>query len=358
MKRILMFIDTIGRNGGAERQFSGLACMLADSGYDVSVVAYYPERGFFDELTSHGINVKICDFGNSRISKIYNAYRVFKTIKPDVVISYKNGPNFIACVLRLLGLRFKLIVSDRNTLQEKNKSMNLQYKLYRKANYIVPNSKSQARFIEKHYPKLKDKIKVITNFTNTDVFHPLVSKPNKETCEIVVCGRITEQKNVLNFLQATALLKSRANKPFSIKWYGAIKNADYYTKCENLIKRLEIGDVFSFQKPRIDIDAVYRNADIFVLPSIYEGFPNVLCEAMASGLPVAASKVCDNPDIVTDESNGVLFNPLDTEDIAAKIAKIISLPNSRLTDMGRLGRDAVVQLCGRESFLSSYIKLL
>lgn len=358
MKRILMFIDTVGCNGGAERQFAGLAGMLADSGYKVTVMAYYPERGFSDEMESHGVDVRICDFGGSKFSKIFHAYKTFKKLKPEVVISYKNGANFIASALKLMGQKFRLIVSDRNTLLGTSKAIDLQYQLYKQADYVVPNSHSQARFIESHYPSLKDKVRVITNFTDTDVFRPCEEKCTRKDRIVMVCGRITEQKNILLFLEAVALLKHRVGKSFKVKWYGGVKDEGYYNECKAKIARLDIADVFSFETPRNDIDSAYRAADIFVLPSIYEGFPNVLCEAMSCGLPVVASRVCDNPDIVTEGKDGFLFDPKDVEDMAAKIERVISMPDEELQRMGECGRETIVRLCSKETFLSKYRELI
>lgn len=352
-----MFIDTIGYNGGAERQFAGLACMLSDKGEDVHVVAYYPERGYFDMMKSHGVNVSITDFGNNKLSKAISTIKIFKKINPDIVISYKNGANVLACLAKLSGLRFKLIVSDRNTLQGISRGINFQYKLYRIADFIVPNSHSQARFINQYYPELTKKVNVITNFTDVDAFHPERNKMIRDKREIVVCGRITEQKNILNFIESVALLKSRYQNTFSLKWYGNVRDSDYFRKCRELITCLNIDDVFSFEKTRDDIDLVYRQADLFVLPSVYEGFPNVLCEAMASGITVVASRVCDNPDIVTEGKEGFLFNPLDPEDMAEKIGQALSMPDYELLRMGKNGRERILSMCSQEAFIKNYCKL-
>ena len=97
-------------------------------------------------------------------------------------------------------------------------------------------------------------------------------------------------------------------------------------------------DIVEFHPPTSDVVSVYRNSDIFILPSIYEGFPNVLCEAMSCGLPVLASNVCDNPNIVADGENGLLFNPLSIDDMAEAISSMLTLPRQKLEEMGKKSR--------------------
>ena len=86
----------------------------------------------------------------------------------------------------------------------------------------------------------------------------------------------------------------------------------------------------------MDVALLYQKVDLFCLPSIIEGFPNVICEAMASGLPVICSNVCDNPFIVKSQENGFLFKPEDPTDIADNLIKAISLSEREKEIMGTI----------------------
>ena len=72
--------------------------------------------------------------------------------------------------------------------------------------------------------------------------------------------------------------------------------------------------MFEFRPPQNNIQTEYQKADALCLSSIYEGFPNVIGEGMSCGLPILCGDVCDNATLV-DESNGMLFNPFDEEDM-------------------------------------------
>ena len=169
---------------------------------------------------------------------------------------------------------------------------------------------------------------------------------------------ITEQKNVLLFLEAVALLKKEYNGRFCIDWYGGMKNQYYLEKCRVRIKELDISDVFRLCLPVKDIDKIYPQYHFFCLPSIYEGFPNVVCEAMASGLPVAVSNICDNPNIVSEGEDGVLFNPNNLNDIASALKKLLNISFKELAEMGAKAREKIIKQNSKESFTNKYIELI
>lgn len=356
--KILMFTDSIAFGGGAERQFAGLACMLSESGYDVSVLTYYPDDGYKSQMTASGVNVMTKDFRSSQFSKLWNSRKIIKNISPDVIISFKDGANEIACILKYLGAKWRLIVSDRNTTQTLSRSVKLQYLLYSKADVIVPNSFSQKKFIERHFPKLSDKISVITNFTDIKRFYPDNTKKETRLKRIIVVGRRTEQKNVLRFIRSIKRLKSKTSQPFSIDWYGTIPEKTYWIECMKEYKSSGVGDVLKFHDYCENIEKIYPEFDMFCLPSIYEGFPNVLCEAMACGLPIVASKVCDNPLIVEEGKSGLLFNPFNEDDICDKLSKVLAMKCDDLNTMGKYARKRIVELCSPEAFINKYIALL
>lgn len=92
--------------------------------------------------------------------------------------------------------------------------------------------------------------------------------------------------------------------------------------------------------PHKDIIELYRTADIFVLPSLSEGIPVAIMEAMAMQLPVISTRITGIPEIVEDMVNGFLVNPKDPEALAKKIEYLIHHPYLR-EDMGKKGRKII-----------------
>jgi glycosyltransferase involved in cell wall biosynthesis len=82
---------------------------------------------------------------------------------------------------------------------------------------------------------------------------------------------------------------------------------------------------------RLDEAATLRaiaQSDVLVLPSFMEGLPVVLMEAMALGVPVVAARVAGIPELVSNEEEGLLFNPSDWDDLAAKVEWLVRTPNA------------------------------
>lgn len=359
--KIVMLIDTLGYGGGAERQFAGLAVSLHQRGCNVKVIAYHDRDGHQKELREAGVGYTIIPECRGRLGKLKAVRKQLKIERPDIVISYKDGPNSIACMLKALGATWKLIVSDRNTLQRVSNPIRVQYKLlYRFADAIVPNSYAQKQFIVKHFPRLTDKIHVITNFTDTETFHPASECQQRARKIILVAARISRQKNVLKFIEAAATLSPKWKEKAVIHWYGRtnVGEEEYARQCDTLISDYNLSEFLEFHSPVRDIDRVYRSSDIFCLPSLWEGFPNVLCEAMASGLPVCASRICDNEMIVDNGVTGLLFNPEDAADIASKIDRLLSLDDKEKCAMGSRARRYTCDNLSRTAFTDKYLSLI
>lgn len=356
MKRIMCFIENLG-SGGAERQLTGLAAMLQKEGYDVEVV-YYVQREFYVPfLDEQGVKHNFLREATNPKTRFFALRKYLHRQNPDIVISYSASSSMITCLLKFLGSRFRLIVSERNTTQQLSKREKIKFFFYRWADVIVPNSHSQANFIASHFPKLTGKVKVITNFVDTEKFSPSQEPISKHDLKMICVGRLMPQKNLPRFIEAIAKVKQDGYNVY-VDWYGQDFEDDYSRVVHNGIIESGIGEKFKFHQPSDTIQEEYRVADVFCLPSLYEGFPNTLCEAMSCGKPVLCSRVCDNPNIVVEGGNGLMFDPFDINDIAETIEKYICLPDKLRYDMGKLSREIAVKMFSRENFIKKYIDIL
>jgi glycosyltransferase involved in cell wall biosynthesis len=326
MKKILCFIDSLGA-GGAQRQMVGLAVMLKEKGYNVKVLVYHDNPFFLQTLEEAHIDVEINHKATKHFSRIYYICKSINSFAPDVVISYLDTPNIIASICKMLGGKFKLIVSERNTTQKITFLERLKFFLFYFSDFVVPNSYTQERFIFNNFANLKNKVKTIVNFTDIDYFFSTGKFSFQQQKVIVVVATIWPPKNVLGFIEAINILKEKKLN-FKVDWYGKTSDYDAYNNlCENKISQYNLKEIIIFHDKTKDIKQVYEVADIFCLPSFYEGTPNALCEAISMGLPVVCSNVCDNPIYVEDGENGYLFDPYNPNDIALKLEKLLSLSN-------------------------------
>ena len=354
MKKILCFTDSL-ISGGAQRQIVGLAKLLHEKGYNVKLIYYHPIEFYKSFLDENGVQNELIQGASDKSRRLFLIAKKIMEFNPDVVISYLDTPNIISCLLKACGMKYKLIASERNTTQTLSKFERIKFFMMRWADFIVPNSYSQEDFIRTHFPKLNSKLYTITNFVDTNVFSPVVLKKTS-TCRIISVGRVTEQKNTMNLLKAIKVIMEKGYD-FHVDWYG-YSAPSYKERCEKYINENNLTDVFTFCNPTKEIVNKYRENDVFILPSIYEGFPNVICEAMSCGLPILCSNVCDNATIVKDGDNGYLFNPLSIEDMVEKILCFLTLTTEAKVLMGERSRQLSLKQFSEESFIEKYINLI
>lgn len=354
--KLILFIDCLGA-GGAQRQFVGLAIMLKERGYNVKVSTYYDIDFYKKQLDDAGVPNELIPEANDTKKRIIAVRKYFKKEHPDWVIAYQETPSLVACATKVLGCEFKLIVSERNTTQGVGMNEHVRFFLYRWADWIVPNSYSQERFLKHKYPWMEKKLQTITNFVDLEHFS-FVERTRRDIPEIVVVATIWESKNTLGFIEAVKILLLKGLK-FHVSWYGkSIQDIDYFNKCYNKIKDYKIDDFIELKEKTPQIKSVYHNADFFCLPSYYEGTPNVICEAISTGLPVACSNVCDNSIYVHEGMNGFLFNPYNTHSIVLALEKLFNIDKNFYDKMSRESRRIADVTLSKEFFFNKYDKLL
>lgn len=354
--KIILFIDNLGA-GGAQRQLVGLARMLKNNKYEVEVCTYQDNNFFKDELMSYGVDCKqIYVDKTQKIRLFYDLFKYFKNDGADVVISYLERPSMIASIFKLLGLKYKLIVSERNTTQFMTRQEKIRFNLFRVSDYVVPNSHSQGIFLQKHASYLSDKIRTITNFCSFLEQKPLKRK-RREIQEIIVAASIWPPKNTIGFINAVKILAER-NIKFHVSWYGLTEPDDYYRQCCQLIEEHNLKNYIELLPKTKQLAQKYNEADYFCLPSFFEGTPNVLCEAICMSLPIVCSNVCDNPIYVKDNQNGFLFDPTSSEDMADKIESLLMVDDNSYNQFCMESRIIAEQTLSEDKFINQYLKLL
>lgn len=356
-KRILCLISELGA-GGAQRQLVGLAFFLKEKGYDVSVAFYHPELFYVDYLDNAGIPYIFLKEAERNSTRVFHVARFIREFRPDVVISYLFTPCICASIARLFCRRFRLIVSERNTTQQTGNNERIRFNLFRIADFVVPNAFSQEDYIKQTFPFLSNKVVTIPNFVDLDFFTPPITRRRKDIPEIMIAASIWASKNTLGFIDAVASLKNKGYK-FHVSWYGKEgSNIDYFNRCNLRIMEQGVDNYIELKEKTTQIKERYQEADYFCLPSFYEGTPNVICEAMACGLPIACSDVCDNGKYVKDDYNGFLFNPSDIPSIVGAFEKMLSLDDEKYQVFCDRSRMKAQEKLSKSSFVESYIKLI
>lgn len=357
MKKILCLIDGLSSDG-AQRQLVGLADLLNRKEYDVLFVWYHKSDFYKNFLIDHQVNFHQLS-PKGKLEKFTLVYKEIKQFKPDTIIAYLDSPNRMASFLKIFGLKSKVIVSERAVLQHLTRHHRIKFFMYRWVDYVVSNAQAQTDFINHNFPSLRKKTITIRNFVDTEYFVPAPLSNNHSLINLLVVGRIAKQKNLERFMAAIKKVIDQGID-IRVKWFGgeSYGQQEYKAYIEKLHREYSFDGRFEFYPPSKNILEEYQHCDVFCLPSLFEGFPNVVCEAMSCGQPVLCSDVDDNSFVVHDKENGFLFNPLEVDDMVSKIVEFCKLPLTKRLDMGKRSRQIAVENFSGESFVKKYIDLI
>lgn len=358
---ILCFTDNLG-SGGAQRQLSLLAVLLKRRGYSVSVVTYNSGDFFEDTLLSNGISL-FQAFSSTRIGRIFEFIKITKKIRPNAIIAFQETPAFIAEVASIFHKKHKLIVSERQTVPiDRLTGMLRFFKFFHHfADHITSNSKTNLDQLLSLHPGYSGKSVVIYNAVDQGKFFPnrVISNFDKPIIRFVILASHKPQKNFGTLALALKNLQSQNGVPlFHVDWYGDEAAPGYFSKNKSIVSELGIADVLSLYPAVADVPSVLNACDALIHPSLWEGLPNSVCEALSCGCPVLMSDVCDARQLVSDNINGFLFDPMSAIGIASAILKYLELSIEQRDEMRRNAVASARRLFDESVFLSKYEILL
>ena len=324
--RILCVITNLD-TGGAQRQLVNLARGLKRRGHFVEFFTYYPQDFFQPELDQADIPVHLC-IKTRRFSfaPVWQLRRRIMHGAFDVVLAFLETA-VVYAELACLGLpAVSVVASERNSAMNNNISAGRLAKslLHLLASTVVINSHAHRKWMAVRFPWLKRRLVTIWNGVDTEAFYPFRNASSTSTLKLLGVGRITPQKNLPALVLALAECK-RKNLQVTLDWAGETDDETCNGVVLSAIENHRLGDIWHWLGLRKDIPALLHQYDALILPSLWEGLPNVVAEALAAGLPVLASGVSDNARLVQDGVTGFIFDPKLPGDIARAICQFALL---------------------------------
>lgn len=321
MARKILFLISSLRSGGAERVAVNLANAWVERGDQVIIVATYSkkEESFYTlpkNIELHYL-ADLIDNENRKgflqqVNRLLALRRLIKTTQPDLVLSFLSNVN-IAALIAAHWTKYPVIVSERayppmmplGTFYEK-----LRKWIYPYAASIVMQTSMGQQWVIDNVPLGRST--VIPN----SVVYPLVAFEPKLPVESIVSqdrkvllavGRLDEQKGFDYLLLAFAkLAKEHQNWDLIILGEGPIRQS-----LISQIQALELESRVHLLGRAGNVGDWYQRADLYVMSSRFEGFPNTLLEAMAHGCAVVSYDCDTGPrDIIQHEKNGLLVSPV------------------------------------------------
>lgn len=308
MKKVALLIDTMN-GGGAQRVVSHLSGILKDD-YDLHVVLFDDKyHEFTCQGTQHCLNVPAVN-GSAAVKLKLLAQRIkklkelIKKEKLDCVISFMDSPNFVNLFAKVGGCR--KIISIRNYSGLENRQSTLgkltdaaMKLLYRRADCVVTVSKLIEQDFMTHYGIPEKKIRTIYNPYN---FEEMLEKGNVPLTEteqrfydsgfvFLNVGRIMYQKGIWHLVKAFSLVQAKHPETRLVLVGEDLSDG----KLTTLLENLNLTDRVMLTGRTRNPYQYMKNADCYVLSSLFEGFPNAMVEAMACGCPVIAADCKSGP---------------------------------------------------------------
>lgn len=307
------------QGGGIERALSTLSSHFVERGHKVVYIACRAGKHFY-ELNPQVIfrEPSFVHTASSRL-KLLNYYKTIrfvrkqlKEFKPDTILSFGDIINPLA-LLANRGLNYPIYISDRiSPKQYLGRFKNFMKQItYRKATGIIAQSSFAAEY----------KRQVFGNNINLRVIPNSLRKIDSYDVEkknwVIGVGRLSHEKGYDRLIEAFAKIEGHDEWNLVLVGDGPVRE-----QLEQQAKTLGIENRVEFLGMRKDVDHLLSESKIYVIPSRCEGFPNALCEAMASPLPcIAFDSIA--ADLIDNYVNGVIVTDGDIQGLADEMIALM-----------------------------------
>jgi glycosyltransferase involved in cell wall biosynthesis len=360
--RLLLVIDHFGP-GGAQRQIVELARGLKRRGHQVEVFSYFPSHDFFrPHLEQEQILVHEYRKGPGFAPAVVRELsRIIRASKVQVAVSYLNSPNIYTELTKVCGLDIKVVASERANHFDlsSHTTAYLRGVVHALADHVVANSETQAAWLRRRW-WLRHKVSCIYNGLDPGPTPAQRIPPSKrEGMRLLAVGRIEPQKNTLNLVHALTVFGREHGYVPEVSWVGERDTTPaglaYGRRVDAALSQApEVRERWHWLGLQTDVRRQLERHDALIHPSRTEGLPNVVCEALAVGMPVLASNVCDHARLIADGRRGYLFDPEDPASIALAVGRLASLNTPQWQSLSTNARTFAVENLDVERMVSAY----
>jgi glycosyltransferase involved in cell wall biosynthesis len=345
--RILLLSTSMGM-GGADQQLLSAAQRLRSRGHQVLLISLTPLGAMGLQARNRGVPTESLEMrrGLPDPRGLLRLRRLIRDWRPDIVHSHMIHANLMARALRLLGL-VPALVSTIHSVREGGRLRMAAYKL---TNGLVDQMTIVSEVAAQNFIGAgvfpRDLLRVIPNGVDTERFQNLAAASRasmRGTLSLgsafvwIAVGRFEAPKDYPTMLRAFSTLHPQ--RPDSVLLL--VGEGPLQTDTESLARELGLSGAVRFLGVRNDVPELMRAADAYVMSSAWEGMPVVLLEAGAAALPIVATAVGGNPEVVRNGESGLLVGPGDPAGLAEAMLRLSALPESQRRSMGIRGQEHV-----------------
>jgi len=338
--RLLTF-TTLFYIGGTERHLMHLTNGLDHTRFALEFGCLKRAGEFLPAIEARGIPVVEYPvtrlYGFHALAEQFRFYRALRAHGIEIVHTYNFHPNLFALVVARLARTPVVIASIRDTGMHLTRLQRFAQRIAcRFAHHILVNADAvKQALVADGYAA--SGITVIRNGLDVAAFVPSAPDPElrrelgipADAPIVAMLARLDRQKGAEDFLDAAArVVAVVTDARFLIIGGNAFTAESHYrAELEARAARLGIADRVVFTGFRLDVPRLLAQVSVSVLPSLSEGLSNTLLESMAAGVPVVATRVGGNPEVVQDGATGWLVAPKDPHDLARAILSILQSPD-------------------------------
>lgn len=362
--RIIVMTNRFG-DVGTHPQLCRLALHLRNAGHDVRAVTLAPPGTIAGMFGEAGIETDLVDASRrgSFLPVVGRLTNLFRRWRADVVVAFLYEAIMPArLAARLAGVPV-VVSSIRNEYFGPRYRELVIRATERLSAATVVNSRRVADSLVRRGIASRPHLVVIYNGIDISLFHSSAEarKDVRGSLGLVdedfvwlTIGRLAEQKAYPSLFQAfSAVVDDVPRSKMLVAGRGPLQ-----AELESVVRRSGLQASISFLGFRSDVTSLLAAADALVMASRYEGMPNAVMEALASGLPVVGTDVGGMPELVKEGVNGYLVPPAEPDALASAMTKLaLASPQERLV-MGERGRALVGDLCDLERVMGTWTKLI
>lgn len=316
---------------GAEKWIFALMRAMESSCFESIIVNLADSEGSLSEIVNSARerDFEAYDFytgGKFNPFSILNLARWLKNNQIDIVHAHGYKSDVIGLLASRLASR-KIISTPHGWSKEKDKKLQFYEKLdrsvFRFMDYVCPLSQDILSSIKSGIGL--HKVKLILNGVDIDeVFNEkAVTPPLSGRFKIGYIGQLIERKNVATLIKALSILHSTGVEANLF----IVGDGPEMHNLENFVNKLGLKNYVEFFGYRKNAISILKSFDVFVLPSLLEGIPRCVMEAMAAKVPVVASDIPGNRDLVTHDFNGLLYRVSDEKGLADALRGLLENPS-------------------------------
>jgi len=342
----------------------GLIKALQNEGYEVTLIAPiddYSKR--LEYLGCKHYDIELNNKGTNPIEDtklMYQYYKLFKEINPDMLLIYTIKPNIYASIIsKILNIETINVVAGLGTVFLDNKpSSKLARWLYKLSLFnnkvLFENRDDSDEFISRSIIRKKQSTIIPGAGINTDEFQPKNRVTNRENITFLLIARLIKDKGIIEYIEAIKAIKTKY-PAVKFKILGSYYFDNPSSISEDEVKSWVKDDIIEYLGYTDAVLEEIEKVDCIVLPSYREGLSRVLLEAGSMSKPIITTNVTGCKEVVDNGHNGFLVTSKSSKSLSIAMEKMINLSHKERVQMGMRGRLKVINEFDDKIVIKKYL---